>query len=316
MPPLVSVIIPTLNRPQLLKRAIASVLSQSFADFEVLVIDDSSTGDASSVVRSFNDPRIHYTKNQQKGANAARNYGIQLSKDSLIAFLDDDDEWLPNKLRKQVDLLDRSDGSFGAVFSSWRYSDPAKKFSKIVRVPERMDLKEAIMNVRPIGTTSTAMVKKEVFEKVGGFDEAFPALQDWEMWLRISGKYRFAAVPEVLVNHNVQKNSITSNHPRVIRAHLMLMKKYPDIAKSRQFLAHYYSISGNVLCENGFMSQGRRYLIHSFRLIQNPYTFLKFLLSIPGKGAYNRGFSGFSGTALSRLMGRMIAKVGRSLVKT
>ncbi len=111
--PFFTVVIPTHNRSILLKRAVESVLSQTFEDFELIVIDDHSTDDTASVVKSFTDPRIRYLINQRtKGACGARNTGIFSAKGKWVAFLDDDDVWLPEKLKYQyeVDKKCRTDG--------------------------------------------------------------------------------------------------------------------------------------------------------------------------------------------------------------
>ncbi len=105
--PKVSVIIITYNRAHLLKTAMQTVFDQTFEDFELLIIDDASTDDTENTVKSFHDPRVRYVKhaqNQREGG--ARNTGMQHAEGEYIAFFDDDDEWLPNKLQLQVDLLD------------------------------------------------------------------------------------------------------------------------------------------------------------------------------------------------------------------
>src|SRR5258705_13939604 len=102
----VSVVIPTHNRSEFLRSAIASVLGQTYQDFELIVVDDASTDSTAEVVVSFNDSRIKFIRHQtNQGGSAARNTGIRASKCDYIAFLDDDDEWSPRKLSKQVEVL-------------------------------------------------------------------------------------------------------------------------------------------------------------------------------------------------------------------
>src|ERR1700737_4457090 len=114
--PKVSVIIPTYNRAELLRSAIISVLTQIFQDFEVIVVDDASRDNTQNVVHSFNDRRIRYIRNgMNKGDAVARNVGITNSSCEYIAFLDDDDEWLPEKLEKQINLLENSSPNVGVV---------------------------------------------------------------------------------------------------------------------------------------------------------------------------------------------------------
>src|SRR5262245_29216969 len=107
--PKVSVIIPTHNRAEFLRSAITSVLNQTFQDFEIIVVDDASTDNTSEVVTYFGDKRIKYMRNNiNKGDAGTRNVGVVNSNCTYIAFLDDDDEWLPNKLQIQIDMLEDS----------------------------------------------------------------------------------------------------------------------------------------------------------------------------------------------------------------
>ena len=121
----VSVIIPTHDRPEWLRSSISSVLQQTFQDLEVIVIDDASTVPVDDVIGSFHDTRIHYMRlEKSQGVAAARNVGLKHSQGKYIAFLDDDDSWLPPKLAKQVGLLDRSPSDYGCLYSGRRNIDP------------------------------------------------------------------------------------------------------------------------------------------------------------------------------------------------
>jgi glycosyltransferase involved in cell wall biosynthesis len=125
----VSVIIPTFNRAHLINRAIQSVLSQTYRDFELIIIDDASNDGTEETAKkiissnkSFHDPQIIYIKNRvRKGGSAARNIGIKLAKGKYIAFLDDDDEWLPTKLSEQVNIMNRSNENVGAVYAGFMW---------------------------------------------------------------------------------------------------------------------------------------------------------------------------------------------------
>ncbi len=114
MNPTVSVIIPTYNRANLVSRAIKSVLNQTYQDFEIIVVDDCSEDNTEEIVKSFNDSRIRYIKHKKnKGGSAARNTGIKRARGKYIAFLDDDDEWLPSKLEKQIMLFEKLSKHYG-----------------------------------------------------------------------------------------------------------------------------------------------------------------------------------------------------------
>ncbi len=118
--PKVSVVVLTHNRRRLLRRAISSILNQTFQDFEIVLVDDASTDNTPEVVRSFGDARIKYIRHEvNKGEAGSRNTGVTSSSGDYIAFLDDDDEWLPEKLEQQVRLLDSSPSQVGAVYTGF-----------------------------------------------------------------------------------------------------------------------------------------------------------------------------------------------------
>ena len=131
--PQVSVIIPTHNRSEFLGAAIGSVLSQTFQDFELIVVDDASTDTTAEVVASFNDERIKFIRHgMNKGGSVARNTGILNSTGDYIAFLDDDDEWLPAKLSKQIQVLLSSPPEVGCVYAG--YLDVDRSTGQILAV--------------------------------------------------------------------------------------------------------------------------------------------------------------------------------------
>ena len=112
--PKVSVIIPTYNRAHLVGRAIRSVLNQTYQDFEIIVVDDGSTDNTEEVVKSFNDPRIRYIRHEKnRGGSAACNTGIRAARGEYIAFQDSDDEWLPEKLEKQMQVFENTPTGVG-----------------------------------------------------------------------------------------------------------------------------------------------------------------------------------------------------------
>lgn len=122
--PTVSVIIPTHNRANLIGKAIDSVLDQTCQDFEIIVIDDGSTDNTAEIVKGFDDFKIHYISHElNRGTSAARNTGIKASRGEYIALLDSDDEWLPEKLDRQVEVLQDEPSEVGVVYSDVLYID-------------------------------------------------------------------------------------------------------------------------------------------------------------------------------------------------
>ena len=228
--PSVSVIIPTHNRSQILKRAVISVLNQSYHDFEVVVVDDASTDETTEVVRKFEDKRIKYIRHKQnKGAPAARNTGLRVSNSEYIAFLDDDDEWLPEKLEIQITAFKAAQPNVGVIYTAfWRVQNGKKKFFPSSKIKHKQgNLYEQLLNGNFIGLP-TVIAKKQCFEKVGLFDECFPRLQDWEFLIRCAQQYHFIYIDKpLLISYHTDK-SISSDHTAFLAALELITGKFSD----------------------------------------------------------------------------------------
>ena len=200
--PTVTVIIPTFNRADLLPLAVESVLHQTFQDFEILIIDDASSDGTPSVGRSYTyHPRIRYMRHRKnQGIAGARNTGVANALGRFIAFLDDDDEWLPSKLKKQVDVLEQSSRSVGAVYSAFEKVDKETgRPLEVVRPNKSGHILHELCMKNWIGTASTVCVKRECFEEAGPFDERVTFGEEYDMWIRIARRYDFKYIDEVLV---------------------------------------------------------------------------------------------------------------------
>lgn len=196
--PKVSVVIPTCDRPKLLKRAIDSVLGQTFSDFELIVVDDGIKEKAEAWIKTLSDPRVHYLVSGGRGGSAARNMGIKSAKGTYVAFLDDDDIWVPDKLEKQVTLLGSLPSNVGFCFGAVK-RDLGNGREEITSVPEGVGDYFGRALTRFAGIlTITLVVKKEVFDKVGGFDESLPSHQEAELMIRIAEKYKGIGINEPL----------------------------------------------------------------------------------------------------------------------
>jgi len=191
--PKVSVIIPTYNRALLIRRAIASVLRQTYQDFEIIVIDDCSDDNTHVMVENFKDKRIRYIKHlENKGSAAARNTGIKIAQGEYIAFQDSDDEWLPEKLERQMNVFNNAPPEVGVVYTRFKkIKNNKRSYLAFYWVAQKEgDIHNNLLNGNYI-TTSTTVIKRECFDKTGMFDESLPRFQDWELWLRISRYYHF-----------------------------------------------------------------------------------------------------------------------------
>jgi glycosyltransferase involved in cell wall biosynthesis len=209
----ISVIIPTYNRPELLSSAIGSVLNQTFQDFELIVVDDASEDQIQDVLTILNDRRIKYIRHKaNRGEAAARNTGITHSGGEFIGFLDDDDQWLPEKLRLQIDLLENSSPEVGGVYSSFFAIDMENGRTLGQWVPKkRGDIYEDMRFDNFVGTPSTVLLRRECFYRAGLFDEDIAYGLDYDMWIRISKEFYFDYIKLPLVKYYLHKNQISNN---------------------------------------------------------------------------------------------------------
>jgi glycosyltransferase involved in cell wall biosynthesis len=185
--PKVSVVIPTYNRSEMLREAVDSVLAQEFREFELIVVDDGSTDNTPRVLEAYGDD-IRYFRQDNKGVSAARNRGIDLASGTLIAFLDSDDLWLPQKLARQMAFFDRhADALICQTQEIWvrngRRVNPRNRHQKLSGMFYESSLSLCLVS------PSAVMIKKHLFDIVGKFDESLPACEDYELWLRIGCRF-------------------------------------------------------------------------------------------------------------------------------
>jgi glycosyltransferase involved in cell wall biosynthesis len=216
--PAVTVIIPAFNAAVTIRETITSVLSQTFTDFELVIIDDGSTDTTAHVVASFTDQRIHYIYQPNQERAVARNRGISASQAKYLAFIDADDQWTPDKLAKQVALME-SNPDLGLVYSDLLYTDPltAKTlflFSQKVKLYRGKVPIQRIL-IQNFIQSPTPLVRKEVFEEVGLFDPSL-AVEDWDMWIRIVSRFPIDYIAEPLARYRVPENAVLwSRHPEI-----------------------------------------------------------------------------------------------------
>ncbi|RUR35574.1 glycosyltransferase family 2 protein [Vreelandella populi] len=200
--PMVSVIIPVYNRAHLLHRSLDSVVAQTFKDIEILVIDDCSRDDPHSVIKEYNDSRIKYIRQKEnQGVAAARNRGLREAKGSFVAFLDDDDEWFPEKLSRQVELFLQSPPEVGLIYTGVE-TVMDEGHSEIQLPTERGNAYRILLVKNCIHGGSSTMMRRNIITNVGFFDENLLAIEDYDYWLRISRYYHFDFVEEPLVRYH------------------------------------------------------------------------------------------------------------------
>ena len=235
--PRVSVVIPTFNRPVLIKRALWSVFEQTFDDFEVLLVDDGSTDETPEVLAAFRDVRLRTVGlEQNQGGARARNVGIERARGEWVAFLDSDDTWLPEKLERQLALAD-SDRTASVFYCSCYRDDP--KRGRYIQTDQDIpngDPLEGLLRDRRPKTTSVFLVKRDVLRQLGGFDEAFPSSQDIDLWLRLArAGNRFRGLNDPLaVKYNHQGDQISSDPIALVRGFHMMDKRWGGSCGSAQ----------------------------------------------------------------------------------
>lgn len=231
----VSVIIPTYNRSELLKKAVKSLESQSHQNIEIIIIDDFSTDDTAEVVEKMEDDRIIYLKHEiNKGGSEARNTGIKRATGRFIGFLDSDDQWLPNKLEKQLQLFaDQPD--VGVIYTGVQVVNEKNQPTRKIVPACRGDILPKLFESNCIDTTSSVLVKREVLEQVEGFDAGLPSCQDWDLYIRLAQVTKFDFVKESMVlfyHHSGER--ITTNKKSVLNGHLSIFEKYRNLAKKQK----------------------------------------------------------------------------------
>ncbi|MBD3311260.1 MAG: glycosyltransferase [Candidatus Magasanikbacteria bacterium] len=247
MSPKVSVIIPTYNRPEFIDKAIKSVLNQTYQDFEVIVVDDGTRVRAEDVVKKIKDNRVVYIKHpENRGGGAARNTGIKKSRGEYVAFLDDDDEWLPEKLEIQMKEFEKAGDDVGFCFSS--VINKTKEGDKTKEVYDGIkNFHEDVLRNFKGFLTVTLIIKRKVFDEVGGFDERFPSHQEPDLIIRVTKKYRGLGVNKPLVKVNMMgdHDHIGANLDKRIAGRRMILNKYlGEFKKKPRFLAkHYFQLA-------------------------------------------------------------------------
>jgi glycosyltransferase involved in cell wall biosynthesis len=263
--PSVSIIIPTYNRADLLPRAIDSVLCQSYQDIEIIVVDDASSDSTCNVIQKYIDKKLIYIRRSVKGGGGvSRNTGIQRAKGNYIAFLDDDDEWMPDKLLEQIQHL-KGNPRCGMVYTGYFIVDsrtssmaPNKKYEYVSY--------EALLKENCVGPTSTYLIRKSCFDNVGLFDESLPSCQDWDLLIRLAKRYPISVIDKPLVKYYTHNDRITTNYANTAMGkELLLSKILPELKSRPQALSKHYFVLGNLYCHNGNMLLGRKKLMQAIK---------------------------------------------------
>lgn len=218
----VSVIIPTFKRPKYLKRAIESVLNQTYKNIEIIVVDDNNKGDKYSretetLMKKFNDSRVNYIQHKvNKNGSAARNTGINNSSGKYITFLDDDDEFLLKKIERQVVTLENLDESWIACYTLINRFIDGRLIDKSTDMKSGNIYLDVFKNELYFNSGSNLFVRSNIVKGINGFDESFKRMQDLEFLIRVAEKGKVAAIDTHLLNVHLEDRQNAINYSKLI----------------------------------------------------------------------------------------------------
>ncbi len=274
--PVISVVIPLYNKGRYVKRTIDSVLSQEFQDFEVIVVDDGSTDDGPEIVKQFDDRRIRIVTQENAGVSAARNRGIQEAQADLIAFLDADDEWLPDFIETVVGLAERfpDAGAYATGYRMLKGGEHVYRNMTIRGGREKCGCYFDLLRKGIVISASSVAVRRSVFDRVAGFRVGYQLGEDLDMWFRIGLYYKFACSPKVcaLYYYGLPDNAchaVTPSGDHPLRISLSEMKENACISpsiksKAMKYCAHKLIADVELLVLRGFREVGK-WRLRSYR---------------------------------------------------
>ena len=237
----VSVIIPTYNRAESIGASIQSILNQTWQNYEIIIVDDGSTDNTQQIVENYVDDRIRYIYMEKNGgASHARNIGIDLAESEFIAFLDSDDEWLPEKLEKQMKAMLQASETVGMVYCRMKGT---KKDGTTLICPETWIPTEklqgnillSLLEENVIGTPAI-LVRRECLKQTGVFDENLKCIEDWELVLRIAEKWQIEFVDDILVEVHFSEGSISNNFKAYVETRCYMIAKYWELMAQNNIL--------------------------------------------------------------------------------
>jgi glycosyltransferase involved in cell wall biosynthesis len=237
--PRISIVVPTYNSEPLLRRALSSIVNQTFKNWEAIVIDNYSTDASMDVIKSFNDPRIIVQSFKNYGViGASRNLGIKNSKAAFIAFLDSDDEWLPEKLETINRYIEQG---AEAICNGEIWIRDEKEIKKVFYGPvERSSYRSLLFRGNRM-STSAMTVSKRLLEKVGGFSEnpELATVEDYDLWMKLAQeKVVFTFHPGILGKYYIHKESASRSLMKQTRAEITLLRKHFKGLKKKSLLDH------------------------------------------------------------------------------
>lgn len=259
---LISVIIPTYNRMRTLERSVNSVLNQTYANLEILIIDDGSDDGTEAYVKSIEDDRIRYYRNERNmGPSASRNRGAKLAKGTFLAFQDSDDEWEPDKLMRLTEALDQAGGDTALVYHEMQEMDGERAIIPSREIPfeKKSGNIFAYMLLYPLIGIPAALIKKSCFDQCGGFCEGLKSLEDYEFFLRVAQDHTVLFVGEPLIRIYDTPGSVNKRYKDKIDTEICILDTRYDFLRAFGLLQKKIELirmqAENYDCEDYFYEQ-------------------------------------------------------------
>jgi|AntDeeMetagen134_2_1112570.scaffolds.fasta_scaffold05685_2 glycosyltransferase involved in cell wall biosynthesis len=270
--PRVGIVLPCYNEEQWIAGAIDCVLDQSYENFELVVVDDGSTDDTGAIVQEFDDPRVRYVPQTNRGDAGARNKGLDSLETEFYAFIDADDRWHPNKLQRQIEVLDSTDAKL--VHANARYIDAdGKELGKHHDEPpttaeDRHQFLRSLFLNNVICTSSVVCHHSAIDEK--RFDEDLYANSDHDMWLRVAENHRITYVDEILLQYRIHDGNISKNYENLFEDRKAVTETFSQRNESvedlvNQKLSDIYLTYGINLALDGRSKEARPVLRQALR---------------------------------------------------
>lgn len=206
---LISVILPTYNRSNVVTRAIDSILCQSYSNIEIIVVDDGSTDNTETALEKYSG-KITYVKQDNAGASSARNHGIEVSNGEYIAFLDSDDQWGCEKLSLQYEFIKNNNVALVSTLAYTYDENNSLKKSTTKSIAKKSIKTFEDVFQHPYLGTPTVLVKKDVLVEAGGFDESLRTAEDIDLFLRIASKHNIGYIDKPLVNIYLSNDGLST----------------------------------------------------------------------------------------------------------
>ena len=273
--PRVSIVVPTYRRPKFLERAVTSVQRQTVTDWELIIVDDNAPGSDDRHVtqclaeRLMSDARIRYLRHPtNRGGAAARNTGVRDATSSVVAFLDDDDEWDPTKLEQQLGRLANSPENVALVYCRmWVVTEASARPFLWPTSGAQHTVRDLLMR-NTIGSTSCIVCRRQALLDIDLFDESLPSHQDLDLYVRLADSYRFVFVDAPLVTiHRHSQPRVSTNFDGALRANTLFFEKHRLRIESDRTVLHARLLQrGKLLLAAEHFGEARKVLMRALRL--------------------------------------------------